>query len=54
VAAMKLNILYFAGSGLSEGIGGSARLKNMLDVLEQLGASIQLISYLQRTSFQRN
>ncbi len=40
------NILYFAPCGLSEGVGGSARLRNMLDVLEQLEANIQLISYL--------
>ena len=43
---LKHNILYFAPCGLTEGVGGSARLRNMLDVLEQLGANIQLISYL--------
>ena len=46
VEVRKANILYFAPCGLYEGIGGSARLRNMLDVLEQLEANTQLISYL--------
>jgi len=48
---LKPNILYFAPCGLSEGVGGSARLKNKLDVLMQLEANIQLISYLPEEKF---
>jgi len=48
---LKPNILYFAPCGLHEGVGGSARLKNMLDVLEQLEAKTQLISYLPGEKF---
>jgi glycosyltransferase involved in cell wall biosynthesis len=47
----KLNILYFAPCGLHEGVGGSARLKNMLDALEQLEANMQLLSYLPEEKF---
>ena len=47
----KPNILYFGHYGLSEGIGGSARLKNMLDVLRKLEADTQLISYLPEKKF---
>ena len=43
---LKPNILYFAPCGLTEGMRGSARLRNMLDVLEQLEAITQLIAYL--------
>jgi len=43
---LKPNILYFAPCGLYEGVGGSARLRNMLDVLERLEVNTQLISYL--------
>lgn len=39
-------VLYFAPCGLREGVGGSARLKNMLDILERLGTNIHLISYV--------
>lgn len=47
----KLNIVYFAPCSVDEGIGGSARLKNMVDVLHKLGANVRLISYLQGNSF---
>ncbi len=47
----KLNIVYFAPRSVDEGIGGSARLKNMVDVLHKLGANVRLISYLQGNSF---
>ena len=48
---VKPNILYFAPCGLTEGMRGSARLRNMLDVLEQLEANTQLISYLPGQKF---
>lgn len=48
---MKLNILYFGPCGLFEGIGGAARLRNMLNVLGQLQANTQLISYLPEKKF---
>jgi len=48
---MKPNILYFAPCGLREGIGGGARLKNMLGVLGRLETNIQLISYLPGEKF---
>jgi len=48
---IKPNILYFGPRGLQGGIGGSARLKNMLDILGQLQANTQLISYLPGEKF---
>ncbi len=48
---VKPNILYFGPCALHEGIGGSARLRNMLDVLRKLEANIQLISYLPERKF---
>ena len=48
---LKPSILYFAPCGLHEGVGGSARLRNMLDVLERLEARTQLISYLPEEKF---
>ncbi len=47
----KFNILYFAPCGIDEGIGGGARLRNMVEALAQLGADIQLISYLPKEKF---
>jgi len=47
----KFKILYFAPCGLNEGVGGSARLKNMLDILERMGIRIQLISYVPEEKF---
>lgn len=47
----RLNILYFGPRGLSGGIGGSARLRNMLDVLRKMKAHTQLISYLPERKF---
>ncbi|MFC1951681.1 glycosyltransferase [Chloroflexota bacterium] len=49
--ALKFNILYFGPRGLQGGIGGSARLRNMLDVLGKLEANTQLISYLPEEKF---
>lgn len=48
---LKSNILYFGPCGLFEGMGGSARLRNMLDVLGKLQANIHLISYLSEKKF---
>lgn len=45
------NILYFAPCGLGEGVGGSARLKNMVDVLQRLELNVHLISYLPGEKF---
>lgn len=48
---LNLNLTYFAPCGLHEGIGGGARLKNMVDIFEQLGINIQLISYVPKEDF---
>jgi len=48
----KLSILYFAPCGLAEGVGGGARLRNMLDVLARLETNTQLISYLPGEKFE--
>lgn len=48
---LKPNILYFGPYAWREGMGGSARLKNMLDVLGKLQANIHLISYLLEKKF---
>jgi len=48
---LKPNILYFGPLGLHGGIGGSARVRNMLGVLEKLEAHTQLISYLPEKKF---
>lgn len=42
----RINILYFAPCGLGEGVGGGARLRNMVATLQQLKANTRLISYL--------
>jgi glycosyltransferase involved in cell wall biosynthesis len=47
----RINILYFAPCGLGEGVGGGARLRNMIDVLGQLETNTHLISYLPRKKF---
>ncbi len=41
----QLNVLYLAPCGWDDGVGGGARLKNMLDVLGRLDAQTQLLSY---------
>ena len=48
---LNLNLIYFAPCGLYAGVGGSARLKNMIDIFEQLGVNIQLISYVPENKF---
>jgi len=48
---MKPNILYLAPCGLGEGVGGGARLRNMIDALGRLQANIQLLSYLPGEKF---
>lgn len=47
----KPNILYFGPCALRGGVEGGARLKNMIDVLGQLQANTQLISYLPAEKF---
>ena len=47
----KLAILYFGPGGSREGTGGTARLRNMLDILERMEAKIHLISYLPGEKF---
>ncbi|MFC1966131.1 glycosyltransferase family 4 protein [Chloroflexota bacterium] len=42
---MKPSILYFSPCGLGEGVGGGARLGNMMGVLGQLETNVQVISY---------
>ena len=49
--SLKPDILYFGPRGLQGGIGGSARVRNMLGVLEKLGAHTELISYLPEAQF---
>lgn len=46
-----INVLYFAPCGMHEGVGGGGRLKNMIDVFEQLKVNIQLISYVPKEDF---
>jgi len=48
---LKPNILCFTPCELRDGIGGGARLRNMLDVLERLETNTQLISYLPGEKF---
>lgn len=48
---MTFSILYFAPAGRNEGVGGSGRIKNMLDIMEQLGYNINLISYIPKQKF---
>ncbi|MCK4307330.1 glycosyltransferase family 4 protein [candidate division WOR-3 bacterium] len=48
---LNLNLLYFVPCGLHTGVGGGARLKNMIDVFEQLRVNIQLISYISKEEF---
>ena len=45
------NLIYFTGSRLHEGVGGGARLKGMIDIFEQLGLNIKLLSYLPTNEF---
>lgn len=48
---LNLNLLCFAPCGLHTGVGGGGRLKNMIDVFEQLKVNIQLISYVPKEEF---
>ncbi len=48
---LDLNLIYFAPCDLHQGIGGGARLKNMLDNLERVGINVQLISYVPAIRF---
>lgn len=48
---LNINLIYFAPCGMYEGVGGGARLKNMIDVFEQLKVNIQLISYVPKEEF---
>ena len=47
----KFTILYFGPLGLQGGIGGAARVKNMLGVLKNLQIDAQLISYIPEGKF---
>lgn len=46
-----LDLLYFAPCDLYEGIGGSARLKDMTSIFQRLGVNIRLISYITKDEF---
>ena len=48
---LNLNLIYFTASGLHEGVGGGARLKGMVDIFEQLGINIKLLSYKPKEEF---
>ncbi|MFC1904250.1 glycosyltransferase family 4 protein [Chloroflexota bacterium] len=48
---LKPNILYFGPIGIRGGIGGSARLRNMLNALGKMEANTRLISYLPEYKF---
>lgn len=48
---LNLNLIYFAPCGLYQGIGGGARLKNMINIFERMGVNIQLISYVPENKF---
>ncbi|MGB2727287.1 MAG: glycosyltransferase family 4 protein [Halobacteriota archaeon] len=43
---LNINLLYFASSELHTGTWGGARLKSMIDIFEQLGVNIHLLSYI--------
>jgi len=51
MSRLNINLLYFAPCGTHSGIGGGGRLKNMIDIFEQLGVNIQLISYVPENKF---
>ncbi len=42
---LSLNLLYYAPVGLHQGMGGGGRFINMVDILERLEVTTQLISY---------
>ncbi len=48
---LDLNLIYFAPCDRHQGIGGGARLKNMLDILERVGINVRLISYVPAVRF---
>ena len=54
MSSLNINLIYFAPCGWQNGIGGGARLKNMMDIFEQLGINIQLISYIPDDKFKIN
>lgn len=51
MSKLNLNLLYCAPCGLHQGIGGGARLINMVDILQALGVNVQLISYIPAAKF---
>lgn len=51
MSLQNINLLYFAPCELHEGVGGSARLENMVSIFQQLGVKIQLVSYIPRDKF---
>lgn len=48
---LNFNLLYFTASGLHESSGGGTHLKNMINIFEQLGINIKLVSYRPKESF---
>ena len=48
---INLNLLYLAPCGLHEGVGGSARLEAIVEVLRHFGANIRLLSYVPKDKF---
>lgn len=48
---INLNLLYLSPCGLHEGVGGSARLEAIVEVLRHLGANIRLLSYVPKDKF---
>lgn len=47
----KPEIIYFAPCSLGPGLGGGARLRNMIDILQRMELNIHLISYLPGEKF---
>jgi hypothetical protein len=52
ISKRRINILYFAPCGLDEGVGGGARLRNMVSALEKLDIYTILLSYLPADKFE--
>lgn len=48
---INLNLLYLSPCGLHEGVGGSARLEAIVEVLQHLGVDIRLLSYIPKDKF---
>ena len=46
-----LNLLYFTTSGLYAGVGGGARHESLINIFEQLGINMKLVSYRHEEGF---